>query len=111
MIALMSAIVFIILGYLIRFFPPKTQNSFYGYRSFMSMKTEETWNAAQKYAGFTMLIFGLINLFLGLWAVFIPIILNNEVVQLIVLIIGILTIIYINERRLREIFTREGKRK
>lgn len=107
----MSAIVFIILGCLIRFFPPKTQNSFYGYRSFMSMKNQETWNEAQKYAGFTMLIFGLINLFLSLWAILTPIILNNEVVQLMVLIIGTIFVIYINEARLREIFTKEGKRK
>ncbi len=107
----MSAIVFIILGGLIRFFPPKNQNSSYGYRSFMSMKNQDTWNEAQKYAGFTILIFGLINLFLGIWAIITPIILNNEIVQFIVLVIGIVTVIYINEARLRDIFTEEGRRK
>lgn len=107
----MSAIVFIILGCIIRFFPPKTQNSFYGYRSFMSMKNQETWNEAQKYAGSTILIFGIINLFLGIWSVITPIILNNEIVQLVVLIVGTVALIYINEARLREIFTEEGKRK
>lgn len=111
LIALMSAIVFIILGCLIRLFPPKTQNSSYGYRSFMSMKNQETWNEAQKYAGLTMIIFGLINLFLGLWAILTPIILNSEIVQFVVLVIGTLAVIYINEARLRDIFTEEGKRK
>lgn len=46
-------------GAILRFFPPKKINSFYGYRTPRSMKNQENWDFAQKYAGQLMLSWGL----------------------------------------------------
>lgn len=107
----MCAIVFLIIGCLLRFFPPKNISSFYGYRTVMSMKNHDTWDESQKYAGSTMITFGICNLVLFTFRVYAPMILNDDLVQLIFLIIGTIIYIYINESRLRRIFTNEGERK
>ena len=42
--------------------PPKDINSFYGYRTSMSMKSRETWDFAHRYFGKLWFILGLILL-------------------------------------------------
>lgn len=44
-----------------KLFPPKTINSWYGYRTVRSMKNEKNWKLAQKYsANLSILILGII---------------------------------------------------
>lgn len=77
----------------------------------MSMKNQDTWNESQKYAGSTMITFGIFNMLLFIFRVYKPTILNTEIVQLVFLILGTVIYIYINESRLRKIFTDDGIRK
>ncbi|MCW3463658.1 SdpI family protein [Chitinophaga nivalis] len=48
--ALFAGIVFCFMGYFIRRYPPKSIKSWYGYRSFLSTRSPETWQAANQYA-------------------------------------------------------------
>ena len=47
----LTGIVFLIVGLLSVFKPPKKINSLYGYRSARSMKTQKAWDMAQEYSG------------------------------------------------------------
>ncbi len=53
-----SGLVFIIAGYIMLKFPPKRINSFYGYRTNLSMKNQLHWDFAQKYSAITMIKLG-----------------------------------------------------
>ncbi|MEI3101646.1 MAG: SdpI family protein [Oscillospiraceae bacterium] len=50
--------------------PPKDINSFYGYRTSMSMKSRETWDFAHRYFGKLWFILGLILLPLSVMPMF-----------------------------------------
>ena len=56
-------IIFLVLGTILYFFPPKKMNHFYGYRTPKSMTNETTWAFAQKYSSVKMIQGGLFLLF------------------------------------------------
>lgn len=62
-VAFFSGILFLICGFIFFKFPPKKINSFYGYRTPRSMKSQERWDFAQDYAAKEMMNLGF---FLGL---------------------------------------------
>ena len=90
-----NVLLFVPLGFglagIFMLFPPRKPNAFYGYRSRLSRKTEETWRFAQKYSARSLAAAGLICLLLsfaqehlqifnfrgteGFWYGFLPIIL------------------------------------
>lgn len=47
---LLFGIVFLVVGLVLYFFPPKKINVIYGYKTFNSMKTQERWDFSQKYS-------------------------------------------------------------
>ncbi len=49
-IPLSVGIIFVLAGVLMNVFPPKKINPFYGYRTSGSMRSQERWAFAQKYA-------------------------------------------------------------
>lgn len=57
---------FIITGVIMLKFPPKKINSFYGYRTFSSMKSKERWDFAQNYSAKEMIKLGAILTLSGL---------------------------------------------
>ncbi|MBO9733069.1 MAG: SdpI family protein [Chitinophaga sp.] len=64
--AIFAGVLFILMGYVIHRFPPKTTKSWYGYRSVLSTKTLEMWHSANEYAagiskrvGIIMFVFGI----------------------------------------------------
>lgn len=48
---LLAGLLFWIMGGLIYFFPPKSRKKIYGYRSYLSTRTPETWKEANAFAG------------------------------------------------------------
>lgn len=52
--------VFLLAGLIQKHFPPKKINSFYGYRTPLSMKNQESWDEANRYSGEYMIKAGLI---------------------------------------------------
>ncbi len=49
--SLIVPLIMLICGYFLWKFPPKKRNSFIGYRTSSSMRSDESWAFAQKYCG------------------------------------------------------------
>lgn len=56
--------IFVVTGLIMYIFPPKKINSLYGYRTTKSMKNQERWGFAQKYAAKVMIVLGVAYIFL-----------------------------------------------
>jgi hypothetical protein len=63
--ALFAGVLFCIMGYGIRRYPPKSLKSWYGYRSFLSTRNLEMWHAGNKYAAYTSRRIGVILILIG----------------------------------------------
>jgi uncharacterized membrane protein len=55
LILLYVGIVFISIGLLIKYYPPKKINFLYGYRTFASMRSQKNWDFSQIYAAKLMI--------------------------------------------------------
>ena len=58
LIPLITGVVFVVVGMIMVKYPPKKINSFYGYRTPKSMKSQEQWDYAQKYSSKLMVKLG-----------------------------------------------------
>ncbi|WP_251862266.1 SdpI family protein [Clostridium sp. Marseille-Q2269] len=104
MLSLIIASFFIVFGFVLIKYPPKHINSIYGYRTPFSMKNKDTWIVAQKYGGFSMIIFGFIYGIFGAWSIIQPLPINNENMQALFLLIGSIIMLVVDELHLRKIF-------
>lgn len=111
MVCLMVAVVFILCGFILMKWPPKSINCVYGYRTPFSRKNKDTWDESQKHSGLLMMILGVINGIFGAWAIINPISINNEQVQGMFLLVGAVIIIVIEEIHLKKLFNKDGLRK
>lgn len=57
--------IFFVLGLIMQRYPPKQINSFYGYRTSASMKNQQAWDEANRYAARLMTSLGLYSLIIG----------------------------------------------
>ncbi|ESU24162.1 hypothetical protein FEDK69T_05970 [Flavobacterium enshiense DK69] len=55
---LLCGIIFMIAGLVMYLFPPKKINSLYGYRTSSSMKSQQTWDFAQRFSAIKLLQIG-----------------------------------------------------
>jgi len=60
-------VLFIIIGYLQKNYPPKQINRFYGYRTPASIQNQQTWNEANRYSAEYMMKCGVVLLIGGLF--------------------------------------------
>lgn len=67
----LTGLVLLVVGYLVKYKPPKKINKFYGYRTKRSMQSQEAWDFAQPlsakaviYAGYILMICGFLCLLL-----------------------------------------------
>ena len=60
--------IFIVTGYIQQRFPPMRINSFYGYRTGSSMKSQERWDFAQQFSAKEIMRYGTV-LFIAGWIV------------------------------------------
>lgn len=60
-------ILFLISGWLWVIYPPKEINPMYGYRTQASMKTQETWDEANRFAPWLMVKYGAVLLLTGVF--------------------------------------------
>lgn len=67
-ITVMVGVIFVAAGFIMWKFPPKQINFLYGYRTSRSMKNQESWDFAQKYAAKEMMKTGLVLAASGLLA-------------------------------------------
>jgi uncharacterized membrane protein len=111
-LSLVIGITFCIVSLVARFFPPRSFDSRYGYRSKLSMRTDETWKEAHLYSSRLLVVASIPMLIMALvfsrrpdfQAYHLAII----IVVMFLLVIGI---IFLTERRLRNKFDENGKRK
>ncbi len=98
-------IIFLIIGIVFYFFPPKKINYIYGYRTSSSMDNQEKWNFAQKHSAIKMIqgsLFLLAVSSLGLWISFTP---NQQVIiGIATLLIHILGMFYLTENAIKKQF-------
>lgn len=62
----------VVVGYLLLKVPPKKINRFYGYRTARSMKNQQQWDFAQRYAGREMMRQGLLMALIGTMGFWLP---------------------------------------
>jgi len=97
----------LLLGWLLKKFPPKKINHLYGYRTQRSMKNQATWEAANTYS--TLVFFKI-----SLYSFFIPVVLYFLFPQLNVLItiitntLLLLYVLYATEKYLKSRFDTQG---
>ena len=103
-------IICIVAGFIFKAFPPRKTNFIYGYRTLLSMKNQDTWNEAQKYSANSFLILGFI--YVALEFVLNYLIKNISMgYQNIIVLIGFVIMIVVDEVHLRKIFNKDGSRK
>ena len=61
-----GGLIFLLAGYIQHRFPPKKINHLYGYRTSSSMKSQESWDFAQRYSAKKMMQMGIYITTLGL---------------------------------------------
>ena len=97
----------LLLGWLLKKFPPKKINHLYGYRTQRSMKNQASWEAANTYS--TLVFFKI-----SLYSFFIPVVLYFLFPQLNVLItiitntLLLLYVLYATEKDLKTRFDTQG---
>ncbi len=98
-------IVFLIIGIVFYFFPPKKINYIYGYRTSSSMENQEKWNFAQKYSAIKMIqgsLFLLAVSSLGMWISFTPD--QQVIIGIATLLIHIVGLFYLTENAIKNQF-------
>lgn len=111
MISITAAIIFILFGFILMKYPPKSINKVYGYRTPLAMKNQDTWDEAQKHSGFIIMILGAFNGIIGVWSIALPMGINNEKVQTIILLVGVVIMMIFEEMHLKKLFNKDGSRK
>lgn len=111
MVSITVSILFIVFGFILMKYPPKSINSMYGYRTPFSMKNQDTWDISQKHSGFLMIILGIINGIVGILSIVQPMQTNNEKIQLLFSLIVAVAMIILEEVHLRKIFNKDGSKK
>jgi len=59
-IPVISGVSIIVVGAIMYYFPPKSINPFYGYRTNASMQSQAKWDFAQHYASIEMIVWGFV---------------------------------------------------
>lgn len=103
-------IILIVVGFIFKIFAPRKINHIYGYRTTSSMKNQDTWDEAQKYSATSFIVLGFIYLALGF--VFSYLFENiSSVYECIIILIGIVIMIVLDEMHLKKVFNKDGSRK
>lgn len=117
MLLVMLIIPLIMVGFGMLFMknPPKSINSFYGYRTRRSMKNQDTWDFAHYYCGKLWLVCGLVSLPISLVPILLVLGKSQQVISVAGLIVlGIQTILLIatifqTERALKNNYDEFGR--
>ena len=104
-------LVFIVIGILMRLYPPKDINRTLGYKTPFAMKNKDTWNEGNRF--FCILIIGGGILFIILIFIFEYIYVSNFKDRLLGIIMFVIIIgsMIFTEIHLRRVFHRDGNRK
>ena len=103
-------IICLVLGFIFKVLPPRKINCIYGYRTNLSMKNQDVWNEAQKYSANTLIILSVI--YIALEFIFSYLIGNIGIgYENILILIGFVIMIFLDEVHLTKVFKKDGSRK
>ena len=95
-------ILFLIIGLVFRFFPPRKINSFYGYRTRQSMQNQSKWDFAQQRSANYLILLGVTITLSALIFQLLPGFERQQFfIQLGIMLLGIVYIFWDVERRLK----------
>lgn len=106
-IPLLVGLIFIFVGLILRYSPPKKINWFYGYRTPRAMKTQASWDFAQKFSGMEMIRWGVVNVlvaFAGFW--FKPDVEGASVIALVFITFAVISLFFRTEMALARKFSK-----
>lgn len=110
---ILPSIIFIILGTILKLWPPKEINHAFGYRTFFAMKNIDTWKEGNNFSGIMLILSGVIALFFSISITFFY--WNNSNISSIISGIGSILLGFsfgfYTEIHLRKTFDNDGKRK
>lgn len=89
----------VVVALLFYFFPPRNINRLYGYRTFKSMKNEDNWRTANKYASQIMLLSSAILLLASM--IFDYFEYKNDALLLVALLVSFLVLFYCTEDKIK----------
>ena len=93
------------------YFPPKKINLIYGHRTTLSMKSQDTWNEANKRSIHMMLLVSALTCILQLIGIIFNINLETTILYATVfLVAGLIIGVIVIEKQLKTIFDKEGNR-
>lgn len=81
-----SGIVFLIGAIVMKIWPPKKINMWYGYRTTLSTSSDRAWHLAQQHSTKAMFKYGLIMIFVGIFTGYfkhVPVVLILEIIILL----------------------------
>ncbi len=110
---ILSSIIVIGFGVVLKLWPPGEINSMYGYRTFFAMKNRETWKEANSFSSVMMIVSGLITLNFSLLVTFLfktDSDTSNTISVAGTMVIVLCFVLY-TEIHLRKIFDKNGIRK
>ena len=104
--------IFLTAGLLMMLKPPAKINSLYGYRTFMSMKNQDTWREGNRFSSRLMAGIGLGDLIIGILMIF----LDQRsgvgmVTGILIIVVSAFLVIIVTEQHLKKVFDSEGKRR
>lgn len=86
-----------------KIFPPKSINSWYGYRTPRSMKNQEQWEFAQKYsANLAVIVLAILLIIQYLLCTFYPFSVTTRLTSLGLFLVGMVLMIVAVERKLKK---------
>ena len=105
-ICLIIGFAFISCGWLLRKYPPKKINQWYGYRTPSSRMSQERWDFAQKYSASSAIRTGLIFILIGFIGLFIEVPNDKSVwLALVTLVFGVTFLILRVESAIKKKFS------
>lgn len=110
---ILPSIIFIVLGTILKLWPPKEINHAFGYRTFFAMKNNETWKEGNSFSSAMLILSGVIALFFSISVTF----LYSNAPSISSTLSGVGSILlglsfgFYTEVHLRRIFDKDGKRK
>lgn len=95
-------------GGILRMYPPRKINWFYGYRTSSAMKNQDTWSEAQRLSSFGLIVLGLLSVTAGLGQLLISF---PEAIEGAIIFLGLVGLVIYVEANLRMTFNKDGSRK
>ncbi|WP_069649109.1 SdpI family protein [Caloranaerobacter ferrireducens] len=108
---IITGISMVLVGIMLKIFPPKKINFISGYRTYLSMKNKETWEEGNSYSAKMLIAMGVISIIISfaIYKIVNPKI--SAIISTIVSCVLIILVLPLTEIHLKKLFDKNGNRK